>query len=109
MRVFAVLSLPPETFLPHTSQRTVLLLAKKRPPSTRAERSERIFFAVSERAGTDTAGEPVSRPNAPLAGSRASWRDRDHDLGSLARPLQSFLARAGFAGGIPNGAEGEVP
>jgi type I restriction enzyme M protein len=109
MRVFAVLSLPPETFLPHTSQRTVLLLAKKRAPGARSERSERIFFAVSERAGTDTAGEPVSRPNAPLAGSRSSWRDRDHDLDSLAGPLQSFLARAGFAGEIPNGAERDLP
>jgi type I restriction enzyme M protein len=95
MRVLAVLSLPPETFLPHTSQRTVLLFAKKRAHGERPDRAERIFFGVSERAGTDAGGEPIFLPNART--SRASWRDRDHDLESLARPLRAFLAGARFA------------
>ena len=79
-RVFAVVSLPRETFLPHTSQRTVLLLAKRRAaPAKTPDRSERIFFAVSERAGKDASGEPA-----------------EHDLEEIVPPLTSFLAKEGF-------------
>jgi type I restriction enzyme M protein len=94
MRVFAVVSLPPETFLPHTSQRTVLLLAKKRRRPTPKD-SERTFFAVSQRAGTLPSGEPLFMPN-PSA-TRRTWRDRDHDLDSIARPLHAFLSKEGFS------------
>ena len=79
-RVFAVVSLPRETFLPHTSQRTVLLFAKKRMErARRLDREEQVFFAVSERAGKDVAGEPTP-----------------HDLDAVARPLSRFLAAEGF-------------
>ncbi len=79
-RVFAVVSLPRETFLPHTSQRTVLLLAKKRQRRSPAFSGEKTFFAVSERAGKNAAGEPT-----------------DHDLEAIVKPLATFLSEQGFA------------
>jgi type I restriction enzyme M protein len=94
-RVYAVVSLPVETFLPHTSQRTVLLLAKKRAAGETPSPEERIFFGISTRAGRDKSGEPVL--SQAFAGIRPSWRDHDHDLAELAGPLSVFLEREGFA------------
>ncbi len=94
-RVYAVVSLPVETFLPHTSQRAVLLFAKKRGPGDVPSPRERVFFAVSECAGRDKRGEPILA--RAFAGARPTWRDHDHDLSQIARPLRAFLAREGFA------------
>ncbi len=71
-RVLAVVSLPKETFLPHTSQRAALVFAKKRARGGRPSPGEKIFLAVSDRAG------------------------RDHDLGRLAAPLARFFAHQDF-------------
>jgi type I restriction enzyme M protein len=87
-RVFAVVGLPRETFLPHTSQRTFVLFAKKRRrsvPFDGADGAERTLFAVSERAGKDSGGEPV------VVDGRL-----DHDLAEVSRGLAPFLASEGF-------------
>ncbi len=96
-RVLAVISLPRETFLPHTSQRAALVLARKR---TRREAppGERIFLGVSERAGRAVSGDPILRPTAKGA-TRFRWRDHDHDLGELEGPLYEFLREARFMAG----------
>jgi type I restriction enzyme M protein len=82
-RVFAVVGLPRETFLPYTAQRTFVLFAKKRetPKSAR----ERTMFVVSERAAKDAAGDPVLE-NGVLA----------HDLDEAAGALAPFLHAEGF-------------
>ena len=71
-RVFAVVSLPRETFLPHTSQKAVVVFAKRRAEPARLRAvymgGERVFFAVSERAGKDAAGEPIFRAGARRRG-----------------------------------------
>lgn len=48
-RVYAVVGLPRETFMPHTSQRTFVLFAKKRGKEKKRG-DERMMFVVSERA-----------------------------------------------------------
>lgn len=85
-RVVAIVGLPRETFLPHTSQRTIVLFAQKRAPLARAEGRERTMFIVSERAGKDAGGEPIMR------GGRL-----DHDLDEVAAALAPFLRAEGFA------------
>lgn len=93
-RVFAVVSLPRETFLPHTAQKAVVLLARKRdkPIPIEDAAGERVFFAVSERAGKDAGGDLVLR-----AGARdATWRSVDHDLDAIGAPLAAFLRAEGF-------------
>jgi type I restriction enzyme M protein len=93
-RVFAVVSLPSETFLPHTSQKAAVILAKKRR-RIGASPTERIFFAVSERAGKSTGGEPIVREGADFAAN--GWRALDHDLDEIAPRLLSFLKEERFS------------
>jgi type I restriction enzyme M protein len=86
-RVLAILGLPRETFLPHTSQRTFVLFAQKRPKGERAPRpKEKTMFLVSERAGKDSGGEPI------LENGRI-----DHDLDDVAGKLGPFLRAEGFS------------
>jgi type I restriction enzyme M protein len=92
-RVFAVVSLPPETFQPHTSQRAAVVLAKKRAHRG-AKPKEKIFFAVSARAGKDRSGEPIVRDGEDFAES--GWRALDHDLGDIAPHLAKFLKKERF-------------
>jgi type I restriction enzyme M protein len=95
-RVFAVVSLPRETFMPHTSQKAVVVFAKRRAkpvPFVRRDVAERVLFAVSERAGKDVAGESIFRPGAVGTG----WRDVDHDLDASGAALLAFLCEEGFA------------
>jgi type I restriction enzyme M protein len=87
-RLFAVVGLPRETFLPHTSQRTFVLFAKRRAPREQPAAAERAMFAVSERAGKDAAGNPIARGDG-LAGL-------DHDLDDVLDGLAPFLAQEGF-------------
>lgn len=86
-RLFAVVGLPRETFLPHTSQRTVVLFAKKRRRTMTPSVDERVWVGLSERAGKDVAGEPILRGGGVV----------DHDLDAVFDRLAPFLAREGFA------------
>lgn len=85
-RVHAVVGLPRETFLPHTSQRTFVLFAQKRSPERARRSDERTMFVVSERAGKDSGGEPI------LMDGRL-----DHDIDEVARSLRPFLRAEGFS------------
>jgi type I restriction enzyme M protein len=85
-RVFAVLGLPKETFLPHTSQRTFVLFAKKRAKVGSGRGEERIAFVVSERAGKDAAGELLLGEDGRVA----------HDLAPVEEELAPFLEAEGF-------------
>jgi type I restriction enzyme M protein len=93
-RVFAVVSLPTETFLPHTSQRAAIVLAKKRARIGASPR-ESIFFAASERAGKSSGGEPIVRTGASFASQ--GWRALDHDLDEIASKLRPFLKKERFS------------
>ncbi len=80
-RVLAVVGLPRETFLPHTSQRTFVLFAQKRAARSAADRSEKTLFVVSERAGKDSAGDPIFADGERL----------DHDLDEVLGRVKKFL------------------
>lgn len=93
LRVSAVVSLPEETFQPHTAQRTALLVGTKRPKALGQQAPlpcEPIAFAVSERAGRDRRGRPQVRdgvaPDAP------AWRALDHDLDEVVRQVQEVCS-----------------
>jgi type I restriction enzyme M protein len=75
-RIGAVVSLPKETFLPHTSQRTAAIFAFKRAARERPRSDEPILLGASERPCRDLAGEPRL----------------DHDLDELARAVASQLS-----------------
>jgi type I restriction enzyme M protein len=90
MRLFAVVGLPRETFMPYTSQRTFVLFAKRRAARVMPDDRERVLFAVSERAGKDAAGDPI-----PRRGGREGALD--HDLDDVLGELVPFLEAEGFA------------
>lgn len=81
-RVAAVVGLPRETFLPHTSQRTFALFLKKRRRGERPSDDEKTMFVVSERAAKDAAGEPRT--------------DAGDDLDEVLSRLVPFLRSEGF-------------
>lgn len=85
-RVLAVVGLPRETFLPHTSQRTFILFANKRSAPLTPGPEERSMLIVSERAGKDSGGEPILRAGR-----------LDDDLDEVAHELGPFLRAEGFA------------
>lgn len=81
LQVTAVVSLPDETFQPHTAQRTALLVGRKRPQPLSAGDplpAEPIAFSISQRAGRDRRGRPHYRPGVPLHAH--PWHALDHDL-----------------------------
>jgi type I restriction enzyme M protein len=88
-RIFAVVGLPRETFMPHTSQRTFALFAKRRADGETPRDDERALFAVSERAGKDAAGDPIARADGEAG--------LDHDLDDVLAELLPFLAEEGFS------------
>lgn len=82
MHIMAVVALPKETFLPHTSQRTVIVFAKKRTRAlTALDPEERTMLLVSERAGKATSGEPTFLDDG----------SRDDDLDEVLATLRPFL------------------
>jgi type I restriction enzyme M protein len=89
-RVYAICGLARETFLPHTSQRTFVLLARKRAQQQQQHgrcafervENEKTIFVVSERGGKDAAGELL----------RATDGRVDHDLTESASAIRAFLA-----------------
>jgi type I restriction enzyme M protein len=85
-RVLAIVGLPRETFLPHTSQRTFVLFAQKRRPRSKAASDERTMFVISERAGKDSGGEPILRDGR-----------LDHDMDDVMGSLGPFLRAEGFS------------
>jgi type I restriction enzyme M protein len=88
-RVYAVVGLPRETFLPHTSQRTFVLFAKRRLAREVPSPSERAMFAISERSGKDAAGHPLARRDGDVGLA--------HDLDDVLGVLVPFLESEGFA------------
>ena len=82
--------------MPHTSQRTFVLFAKRRARGERAANGERAMFAISERAGKDAAGAPILRRSTGESARDESTPALDHDLDDVLAALGPFLASEGF-------------
>ena len=87
-RVVAVIGLEPSTFMPHTQQRTALVVGeRRRRVATVAPPGEQILFAVSDASGVSARGVPVLRHGA--AGGSA-WETLDHDLAAIEARVSAF-------------------
>jgi type I restriction enzyme M protein len=78
VRLVGVIGLPRETFLPHTSQKTAILLGVKRPAVLTTIPAEPIRMVVCESVGKDSRGAPVFSPGADRQGP--AWTALAHDL-----------------------------
>ena len=85
LRVVAVVGLPQPTFMPHTSQKTAIVVGVKRAHVGLPAVDEAIHFAVSERSGKDRRGAPMARDGE--LGTGPAWQTLDHDLDQVVAGL----------------------
>lgn len=79
LRVFGITSLPREIFAPHTVQKTEIIFAIKRQrPVVKIPESESILFAISEKSGKSSTGQPQFKDHANA--DAADLKLLDHDL-----------------------------
>jgi SAM-dependent methyltransferase len=81
VRLVGVVGLPRETFLPHTSQKTAILIGVKRPEPVEEIPSEPIRMVVCESVGKDSRGAPVFAAGAARHGP--AWSALAHDLAEV--------------------------
>lgn len=86
-RVLGAVGLGRHTFLPHTHQKASILFVKKLDRELPTDHN--IFFAISERAGKDSRGQPVLRSGS--TSDQPAWIRLEHDLGDIAVAFQSFF------------------
>lgn len=98
VRVVAVLALGHHTFAPHTSQKTCVLLAVRRPqPLPWLPPDEPILFLVSEREGKDAGGRIL--PRADASPGAPHWQRVDHDLEDAVDRFHAFVQEQGIPWG----------
>jgi type I restriction enzyme M protein len=91
-RVLAVVGLGRHTFLPHTHQKTSVLFVQKLESAAQAKDDYPIFFAISERDGKNSKGQPVLRSN----GSESdAWGRIDHDFDQIVGAFDKFCDKNG--------------
>jgi type I restriction enzyme M protein len=98
IQVVGVIGLGRNTFLPHTHQKTGVVIGVKRPKRLREIPKEKVFFAVSERDGKDSRGQYVktmfTNEDGPL------WTTADHDLNEVLADFKKFCVNEDLAWGI---------
>lgn len=94
-KILAVVGLPRDMFLPHTSQKTSIVFLQRRAKPGQTDPGEPIFFAVSERSGKDSRGNLVYRAHRSEVQRRSLWDRLDHDLEEILREYEAFAARNG--------------
>jgi len=88
-RVLAVVGLGRNTFLPHTHQKaSILFLQKHEQRVTGMDDTHPIFFAISEKDGKNSRGQPVFKPDRPSL-APDPWSDMDHDLDEILSQYQA--------------------
>jgi len=86
-RIVAVVGLGRHTFLPHTSQKTCVVVGQRRSRPETPTTTERTLFAVSERDGKDSSGQFRLVASEPGAGI---WERVDHDIEEVCGAFREF-------------------
>ena len=87
-RVLGVVGLGRNTFLPHTHQKASILFAQKNEEGAKSRDDANIFFAISERDGKNSKGQPLFRAGAEDA--EEEWDRIDHDLEEVVGKFHEF-------------------
>ena len=95
-KISIVVGLPRPTFMPHTHQKTALVVGEKRPQAvSHPPKKEEIMFAVSDEIGKDSAGRLLIRSGADDFSSM--WERADHDLQSILDDFSSHITASEVA------------
>ena len=91
-RVLGVVGLGRNTFLPHTHQKASILFVQKLDGGARVKDDYDIFFAISERDGKNSKGQPVVRTDGS---EDDAWERVDHDFDEIVAAFHDFCGRHG--------------
>ena len=89
MHVVSVLSLPRNTFLPHTHQKADIIFAKKRPKPLKKIPDEKILFMTSEIDSKDSKGNVLFKTGAK--DSEFNWNSVNHDFEECIYQFNKFV------------------
>lgn len=96
-RIIGVLGLGRHTFLPHTHQKTSVLIGIKRERPLRQIPDEEILFMLSEKDGKDSRGQILIRGALEL--DKPIWTQVDHDLTDFVPVFHKFVRAQAVAWG----------
>jgi type I restriction enzyme M protein len=102
LQVVAVIGLGRNTFLPHTHQKTGVLIGIKRNKALKQIPVEDIFFGISERDGKDSKGQYVMLPRSE---EQPLWSRCDHDLSEIHAEFARYCAQHGLEWGAEYGSD----
>ena len=89
-KISIVVGLPRPTFMPHTHQKTALIVGEKRLQAvSHPPKGEEIMFAVSDEIGKDNTGRLQIRPGADDFASM--WERADHDLQTILDDYADYI------------------
>lgn len=89
MHVVSVLSLPRNTFLPHTHQKADIIFAKKRPKPLKKIPDEKILFMTSEIDSKDSKGNILFKTGTN--DTEFNWNSVDHDFEECVYQFNKFV------------------
>ena len=81
VRLVGIISLPHETFLPHTSQKTAVVMGIRRPEAVMTIPEEPIRMVVCDAIGKDSRGARLFVSGADREGP--AWAALNHELGDV--------------------------
>lgn len=77
-RILAIIDVPKETFMPHTSTKTTIILVQKHKKNERPENDYKIFMAVCETCGHDRRGNICGEDDISLVAEKYNeWRAKN--------------------------------
>ena len=77
-RILAIIDVPKETFMPHTSTKTTIILVQKHKKNERPENNYKIFMAVCETCGHDRRGNICGEDDISLVAEKYNeWRAKN--------------------------------
>lgn len=89
-RISIVVGLPRPTFMPHTHQKTALIVGEKRLQAmSHPPKGEEIMFAISDEIGKDNTGRLLVRSGADDFASM--WERADHDLQTILDDFAAYI------------------
>lgn len=94
MHVVSVLSLPRNTFLPHTHQKADIIFAKKRLKPVKNIPDEKILFMTSEVDSKDSKGNILFKKG--VHDTEVSWDSVEHDFEDCIHQFDKFVNEIGL-------------
>ncbi len=91
-RIVAVIGLPRSTFLPHTHQKTSVVIAVKRQQVQSARKAEKILFCISEIEPKDSRGNLI--PSEMFETQNTRYGQVRTDIGQIVDEARDFLVSA---------------